>query len=163
MATPSGRRYVPPSDQRTHREQPPVYAEPATFAHPSAYKLEKDTAIDTVPLEARVPIPVSVVDMPRGPDRVVSFNTAGFNIAPLQEVTLSRNDNRKLLKVVNNDAVKVVYVNAKSAVGSQGYPLYPGKEFVTSSTREAYIYNPDAVATVNIAVLYELVIELDHA
>lgn len=154
--------YRPPAEQRTHREQP-VYDLPDTFAHPSPIQLPKDTPIETVPLEAQVPIPVSVVDTPRGPDRLVSFNTTNTSVEAGKEYSISRNDNRRSLRIINNDYpafTQTLYINNKPGMASNGYPLLPGKEWNTDSTREVYIYNPAASASVNVGITYDLVIEL---
>jgi hypothetical protein len=153
--------YRAPAEQRTHREQP-VYDKPDTFAHPSPIRLPKDTPIEAVPLEAQVPIPVSVVDTPRGPDRLTSFNTTNATVESLKEYSISRNDNRRALKIINNDYpafTQTLYINSKPGMGANGYPLLPGKEWTTTSTREVYIYNPGG-ASVNVGITYDLVIEL---
>lgn len=155
--------YRAPAEQRTHREQP-VYETPETFTHALPYVLLKDTPVPVVPLEAMVPIPVTIVDSPRGPDRVVSFGTTQFliesGLLTGKEVTISRNDNRVTIKIVNMDAANPVYINSKPGMSATGYPLLAGKEWTTQSTREIYIYNPHASASVQIGVAYDLVTEL---
>jgi len=153
-------KYALPAEQRTHREQPAVYTRPETFEHPAPNKLPEDTPVPTVPLEAVHPIPVTVVDMPRGPERVVSVGLTNYSIAPGGEASISRNDNRLRLRLINADAAKTLYVNTKAGSQTQGYPLLAGKELATVSTRELYVYNPDAVVNVQVGVMYEIVAEL---
>lgn len=154
-------RYERPTTERTHREQPTVYTEPATFAHPAPREWPKDTPVSVEAIEPVHPVPVTVVSMPRTADRIVSWNAANFAIPVSGELMVaSRNDNRVRLRLINADAAKTVYVNLRSGAQTQGYPLLPGKEWFTESTREVYVYNPDAGVTVQVGIVYDYVAEL---
>lgn len=155
-------QYVAPNNQRDGYQQPPVYSPPATFEHADVYVLPKDTPVEIEEIIHQQPIPVTVVEMPRGPERVVTFVATQFTINAQQELPLSRNDNRRNLRILNVNAFSNIYIGAKAGQSTnvQGYPLRPGAEIVINSTMPVYLFNAEAVNSIQVGVFYELVTEL---
>lgn len=163
--TPKSQRveYTQPPDTRATWHDRPSYEPPEPFAQEKAYEPETAVVV-TEDLQKSVhpPVPVTVVDMPRQPDRVKSFKAFQTDIGPGQRWALRRYDNRSMLKIMVVTADSTVYVShEESAVSTKvGWPLVYGSDFSTTSTREIYVSNPHASAVVTVAVMYEYVTEL---
>lgn len=155
--------YTQPPDNRSTWHDRPSYEPPEPFAQEKAY-IPETAVVVTEDVQAFVhePIPVSVVEMPRTPDRVKSFKAFQTDLGPGQRYALRRHDGRTMLRVLTVTAASILYVTHEESTPSVkvGWPVATDKEFSTTSTREVYIYNPHASATITVAIMYEYVTEL---
>jgi hypothetical protein len=72
---------------------------------------------------------------------------------------VSRNDERTTCKITNMSVDKTLWVApSPSDLLITGYPLGPGKEFVTSSEDSVYMMNGTDTTAVQVAVLIEYVV-----
>lgn len=129
----------------------------ADWRDPEEYDgYERGVEVDTEPPTVEPdPIPVRIVY--EESRETIAFTGTQYTVLAQKTVTIPRDKNRRALRIVNINAFSNIYIS--SADGSSGsftgFPLRPGAELPINSTRAVYIFNAEAVNSIQIGVYYE--------
>jgi hypothetical protein len=133
------------------------------------YEDEKPVTVDSYP-ERDKPVHVVIDNPTRDPGMVKNYACIAYTIqGGLGKAVLvaGRRTNRTVLKLINTTAGKTVYIGDSADItdAHDSYPLLPatsnGDCHEMESTREVWVYNPDASLPVNVYLYFEYTLEIE--